>query len=129
MRPLHGLRQPGRVLERVVPAVEVDVRLRPEPVHDLELLGEHLHAHGRLREREAEGAVLPLHPAGAEPELDPAAGDVVDGRGCIREQRGRRNVAGETSVPKRSVVVRAASAASVVQASCATFASSSACEM
>ena len=42
---------------------------------------------------------------------------------------GARNVAGETSVPKRSVVVRAASAAIVVQASCATFASSSVCEM
>ena len=89
MRPLHRLRQAGRVLEHVVAAVEVDVLLRPEPVHDLELLGEHLHADAGLREREAEGAVLALHPAGAEPELDPAAGDVIGRRGRIREQRGR----------------------------------------
>ena len=43
---------------------------RPEPVHDLELLGEHREPLARLREREAVGAVLALHPAGAEPELD-----------------------------------------------------------
>ena len=42
---------------------------------------------------------------------------------------GSRKVAGETSVPKRSVGVRAASAAIVVQASCATFPASSAVEM
>ena len=47
------------------------------------------------------------------------------GRRSRRRSRaapGSRKVAGETSVPKRSVVVRAASPASVVQASCATFA-------
>ena len=38
------------------------------------------------RGRESVGAVLALHPAGAEAELDPAAGDVVDGRGGVREQ-------------------------------------------
>jgi hypothetical protein len=42
---------------------------------------------------------------------------------------GVRKVTGETSVPSRSVVVRAASPASVVQASCATFPASSPCEM
>ena len=42
---------------------------------------------------------------------------------------GRRKVAGETSVPKRSVVVRAARPASVVQASCATLPLSFDCEM
>ena len=57
-------------------------------MHDLELLGEHLDAHGCLREGEAEGAVLALHPACAEPELDPPAGHVVGGGGRVREERG-----------------------------------------
>ena len=62
---------------------------RPEPVDDLELLGEAREPLARLGEREAVGAVLALHPAGAEPELDPPAGDVVDGRGRVREQAGQ----------------------------------------
>jgi CubicO group peptidase (beta-lactamase class C family) len=42
---------------------------------------------------------------------------------------GRRNVAGETSVPRRKVVVRAASPAIVAHASCATLPVSFDCEM
>jgi hypothetical protein len=42
-------------------------------VHDLELLGEHLLAHPRTRERKAERLVLALHPSRTQPELDPAA--------------------------------------------------------
>ena len=41
-RLLHRLRLRRRVLERVVRAAEVDALFGPEPVHDLELLGEHL---------------------------------------------------------------------------------------
>ena len=89
MRLLHRLRLRGRVLERVVRPAEVDAVLGPEPVHDLELLREHLQADGRLRERKAVGAVLALHPAGAEAELDPAARDVVDRRDRVREQAGQ----------------------------------------
>ena len=85
-RLLHRLRLRRRVFERVVPAVEVDALLRPEPVDDLDLLGEHLDPRPRLREREAVRAVLALHPAGAEPELDPAARHVVGGRHRVREQ-------------------------------------------
>src|SRR5215470_4315369 len=40
--PLDGPRLRGRVLERVVPALEVDALLGPEPVDDLDLLREHL---------------------------------------------------------------------------------------
>ena len=54
-------------------AAKVDPLLGPQPVHDLELLREHLHAHARLRERESERAVLALHPAGADAELDAPA--------------------------------------------------------
>jgi hypothetical protein len=60
--------------------------LCPQPVHDLELLGEHREPRGGLRERETVGAVLALHPTGAEAELDAAAGDVVDGRSGVREE-------------------------------------------
>ena len=70
---LQRLRLRGRVLERVVPPVEVDALVRPEPVHDLELLREHRDARRRFGEREAVGEVLALHPARAEPELDTRA--------------------------------------------------------
>ena len=42
---LHGFRQRGSVLERVVLAAKVDALLGPEPVDDLELLGEHREPH------------------------------------------------------------------------------------
>ena len=122
MRLLHRLGQAGSVVEDVVAAAEVDAVLRPEPVHDLQLLREHLDAHARLREREAERAVLPFHPAGAEPELDAAARDVVGRGGRVREQRGQAEGGGRDERPEPQRGRPAASAASVVQASCATFA-------
>jgi hypothetical protein len=88
-RLLQRLRLGRRVLERVVRSAEVDVLLGPEPVHDLELFGEHLQADGRLRKWEAVGTVLALHPAGADAELDPAARDVVDRRSSVCEQAGQ----------------------------------------
>src|SRR5436305_713871 len=157
MRLLQGLGLRGRVLERVVLAEEVDAVLLPEPVHDLELLREHRDARRRVGEREAVRTVLALHPACAEPELYAPAfvsGNAKPYARCSRSIQpvpspssmrppamwstvatafasspGSRNVAGETSVPKRSVVVRAASPASVVHASCATFVVSALCEM
>ena len=68
VRLLHRLRERGAALERVVPAREVEAVLGPLAVHDLELLGEQLHPHARLGEREAERAVLGLHPAAADAE-------------------------------------------------------------
>jgi hypothetical protein len=75
--------------------------------------------------------VLALHPAGAETELDPPTPPEMWSTvaTAFASRPGSRKVAGETSVPSRSVVVRAASAASVVHASCATFALSFDCEM
>ena len=67
-------------------ASEVHALFRPEPMDDLDLLGEHLDPRRRLGEREAVCAMLALHPTGAEPELDPPAGHMVGGRGRIREQ-------------------------------------------
>ena len=103
MRLLQRLRLRRRILEDVVVAAEVDARLRPEPVHELELLGEHGEADARLREREAVGAVLALHPAGAEAELDPSAGDMVGGRDGVREQAGgaERGGGDERAEPER----------------------------
>ena len=63
------------------------------------------HALARRREGEAVARVLALVPAGAQAELDPAARDVVGGHRELTGQGGWRNVAGETSVPRRSRVV------------------------
>ena len=77
-----------QLLERVVLAREGERVLRPLPVDDLELLGEELEARRHVVEREAVGAMLALVPAGAEPELDAAARDVV-GRACDLGELGR----------------------------------------
>ena len=68
-------------------AVDRDPVLGPEPVHDLELLSEHLLAHARGRERKAERLVLALHPPRPEPELHSAARDVVGRRDRVCEHR------------------------------------------
>src|SRR4029077_6481496 len=53
-----------------------------------ELLLELAHPLGQVGEREAERLVLALVPAGAEPELDATAGDVVCSRDHLRELTG-----------------------------------------
>ena len=68
-------------------ALEVEGLLRPLSVHDLELLGEELQPRGLVGEREPVHRMLGLVPAGAEPELDPAARDVVGGGHDLRELR------------------------------------------
>ena len=110
-------------------AAEVDALLGPEPVHDLELLGEHREPRGGLREREAVRAVLALHPAGAEAELDPAAGNVVDGRGGVREQARQAEGGGRDERAEAERRRAGGKPASVVQASCATLPLSFDCEM
>ena len=91
----------------------------PRAADDLQLLGEPVHPHAHRREREAVGLVLGLPPAGADAQLDPAAGDPVGGEASLASTDGWRKVAGETSVPRRIVDVVAASAHSVPQASSA----------
>jgi hypothetical protein len=53
-----------------------------------ELLLELVHPFAQLGEREAERLVLALVPAGAEPELDATAGDVVCSRHHLRQLAG-----------------------------------------
>jgi hypothetical protein len=77
----------GRILEPVVRASEVDSLFAPQPVHDLELLGKHRDARRGFGERKAVRAVLTLHPACSEPELDAAARDVVDRCSGVRDER------------------------------------------
>ena len=56
---------------------------------DGERLLEHVVALGERREREAVSGVLPLVPAGAEPQLDPAAAHLVDRRNDLRQVAGQ----------------------------------------
>ncbi len=76
---LRGLGQRRRVPQRVVPAVEVegfaDGGVPQAGDHGQLLLQP---ADLRLREGDAVGGVLGLVPAGAEAQLDPAAGHLVD---------------------------------------------------
>src|SRR5207247_9715269 len=85
MRLLHGLGKERAPLERVVTTLEGERRLREQPVDDLELLLEHLHALAARREREAMGSMLLLPPPRAQADLDPAVRDRVHGRDDLRE--------------------------------------------
>ena len=96
-----------------------DVLLRPEAVHDLDLLGEVLEPLAQRREREAERLVLELVPAGAHAELDAAARDVVGGRHGVREQRRVAERHRRDERPEAELRRQAASPAIVVHASCA----------
>jgi hypothetical protein len=87
VRALDGARQRVAVLEHVVAAGVREGFGGPLADDDLGLLLEHLHPLAQRAEREAEGAVLALVPAGAETELGPPAGDVVDGRRRPAEHR------------------------------------------
>ena len=76
-----GLGSAGDAADRVVGAVEVERRAgrrRPHPGDDRELLLEAVEALAERRERDGVRLVLALVPAGAEAELDPAAGHLVD---------------------------------------------------
>ena len=116
----RGLGQRRRVAELVVRAVEV-VRLArgcpPQPVDDLDLLGEAVEALAHIRERHALGAVLGREPTGTDAEFDPPAAHRIDLRDRDRERAGSRNVAGLTSVPSRTRDVSRARPASVSHAS------------
>ena len=98
-------------------------------MHDLELLGEHLLAHPRARERKAERLMLAGHPPDPSPSSTrpPEMWSAV--ATAFASTAGGRNVAGETMVPSRRTEVRAARPAMTVQASWATLPSSSLVEM
>jgi hypothetical protein len=86
---LRGLRQRLAGVQPVVGALERNLVLIsiPEPVHDLDLLGQELDPLGVGWEREAERAVLPLEPARPDPELDATPGDVVRRHDGLRQER------------------------------------------
>ena len=92
-------------------------RRRPQPGDDRELLLQPVETLAERRERDAVGAVLRVEPAGAEPELDPAAAHLVDlgdadGERAGQPERGRGDQRAE---PDRDV--SRASPASVTHAS------------
>jgi hypothetical protein len=70
-----------------VRALEAEGPVRPRAEDDLQLLLEDVHPLAGGREREPVRLVLALVPAGADPELDPAVGDVVGGDHGLRQQR------------------------------------------
>ena len=65
----------------------VEALLVQETVRDLDLLGEPRDSLARRAEREAVRLVFALHPAGAHPERDAPAGDLVGRRGGACEHR------------------------------------------
>ena len=77
-------RQELAVAGLVEPAVEVDGALAKQRPDDRERL---LEAVDAVVEREAEGAKLGLVPAGAEPEHEATAADLVDRGGLLGQQR------------------------------------------
>ena len=85
MRLLHGPRKRLLAAQTIRLPVVVEALLRPRPDDDLHLLGEEREALPGVRKREAVCFVLALVPARAHPDLDAAAGDVVDRDGHPRE--------------------------------------------
>ncbi|MEZ5180100.1 MAG: hypothetical protein R2746_17940 [Acidimicrobiales bacterium] len=87
VRRLHGAGVQRGAVELPVLAVEREPVGGEEALDDGEGLVEHLDAGAGGRERDAEGAVLGLEPGGAEGEVEPAVGGVVDGHGLGGEDR------------------------------------------
>ena len=90
-RRLDRLRQRRRVDDLVVLAGEAVLLARrrgPQAGDDLQLLLEPVEALAERRERDAVRGVLPLEPAAAQAELDPAAAHRVD-LGDARSPAGR----------------------------------------
>ena len=87
-RPLGRLGRADRVVDAVVLAVEGRAIVLPEALRDLDALAELIHAIAGRREVVPVGSVLIFLPPGADPEFEPAAGDVVDARRHLRLERG-----------------------------------------
>ena len=117
-RPLHGLGQRVELVDRPVLAREAERPVGERAADDLQLLGQPVHARrasaGTGSRRR--GARAPSSPCRCRaPPARPRCGR--RSRRTWRARDGWRNVAGETSVPSRSVDVTAASPQSVPQAS------------
>ena len=86
-RLLYGFGLEHRGVERVVLALERGRLVREQGLDQLGGLGQPLEPFLHGVERDPVLAVLVLLPAGAEPEHEPAAAQVVDGRRHLREHR------------------------------------------
>ena len=84
-RVLQWLRLAPGVAQLEVAAIERRRLLRPEAAADAARLVQHVHPLADPREGDPVLVVLELVPRCAEAELEPSAGDVVDGRGHVRE--------------------------------------------
>src|SRR5438067_7894586 len=87
VRSLDGFRVIARPCQLVVPSLEGGTVLRHQQADDLHAL---LQSLGPLPERwegDPQLLVFRLVPGGAQAELEPAAGDVVDGDGLVRQNR------------------------------------------
>ena len=101
-RPLDRARQLVGVVEPIVLAVKRESILREQPVHDRNLLLEHLPAAIDVVEGESETCVLLLPPPGAHPDLDATVADEVDGERGPRQNSGlaERDRGDERAEPK-----------------------------
>ena len=85
---LHGFRFALRVGEREELAREVGAFLAQQAAHAHETLFEDAQPSSRARERDAVRVVFELGPARAQPESDPARGELVECGHRVREHRG-----------------------------------------
>ena len=78
-RASTGTGVPAAPRDAVVVPGEGGAAVAPHGAHDLEALGQAGHAHRRRLHRDARLLVVGRHPAGADAELEAAAGDDVEG--------------------------------------------------
>ena len=79
--------EPG-LCELIVPALIGDGFSPQQGVDDLHRLGESVHPHCRLIEGDPEALVFLLEPTAANPQLQAALGDVIDGDGLLGQEGG-----------------------------------------
>ena len=84
---LHRLGLAPRLVQLEVGALEGRDLVPQQAAHALDALLEHVHPHLHRWERDAVGLVLDLAPARAEPEIGPAARELVDGADGVGEDR------------------------------------------
>src|SRR6202022_3801886 len=81
IRLLHRLRGIARLLQLVIPAIEVGQMLRAEALVDLTRLSKSPDALAGTIERDVHARVLVLIPARADAEIEPPARDNIHGAG------------------------------------------------
>jgi hypothetical protein len=87
VRLLDVRRVVGRLVQLVVAALEVGLRLRPEQLDHLHGFVQPLQSLARRVEGDCEDVVLVRMPGSADAELQPAAGDVIDRRRLLGQDR------------------------------------------